>query len=58
MRLYIKHGHLPGDVPKIDKISMLEASHPGAQAKAYRKMVRAKTRAVLKARAAREIGKP
>ena len=61
MKRGIKHGHLPGDVPKHIKIALLEKGHhpdveraPNA-VKAYRKRVLSKERAVLKRRFQRSL---
>jgi len=52
----VKMRQMPGDVPKGEKISMMEGRHPDeARAKAFRRGVRSRTRAVLKERTMAEV---
>jgi hypothetical protein len=52
----IKWHHTPGDVPKSIKIRMMEGTHPHkSRAKSFRKMIRARLRAVLRERTQNEI---
>jgi hypothetical protein len=58
MNLKLKMRDMPGDIPKSDKIRLMEGRpSPGDEwrAKGFRKLVRMKERAVLKRRALREI---
>ena len=62
MQLRIKHHHMPGDIPKQDKIEMLEYSpyalnrtetfsgEPLRDKRGYKNLIRMKERAVLKER--------
>lgn len=56
MKPRVKMHDMPGDVPKREKISMLEGRHKGKRrAKSFKKLVRMKEKATLRRRAAREI---
>lgn len=52
----VKTHQMPGDVPKREKIAMMEGRHPDRRrSKALRNAVLSRTRAVLKERARSEI---
>lgn len=51
----IKHGQLPGDVGKQDKIKMRENANASTVNKAFNKMVKMKAKAISKERAKKEI---
>lgn len=52
----IKWHHTPGDISKGVKIAMMEGRHPNRKrAKSFRRMVRARLRAVLRERTRVEI---
>jgi len=56
MKTRVKMHQLPGDVHKSEKIAMMEGKHPEKKrSKSFKKMVRAKERAVLKRRTKKEI---
>lgn len=66
MKRGIKHGHLPGDVPKFMKVNMLEKGYmvtPGdcdepshrRGIRSYKKRILMKERAVLKKRFERDL---
>jgi hypothetical protein len=58
MKTRLKMRDMPGDIPKGDKIRLMEGNPlPGDEwrAKGFRKMVRMKERAVLKRRTVKEI---
>ena len=58
MPLKIKMRMMPGDLPKADKIRLLEGNPlPGDEwrVKGFKKLVRMKERAVLKRRARKEV---
>jgi hypothetical protein len=52
----VKTHQMPGDVPKSEKIAMLEGKHVDRKrGRAFRKGLKARERAVLKERTRREI---
>lgn len=56
MKPRIKMRRMPGDVSKLEKISMLEGRHPEKKrSKSFKKMVRMKEKAVLKERTLKEV---
>lgn len=58
MKSRIKMHQMPGDLPKRDKIALLERRaplHDQWRVKGYRKMLRSRERAVLKERARKDM---
>lgn len=55
MKERVKMRQMPGDVPKQEKIAMLEGTHPEkARSKSYRKQIRSRERAAAHERAKKE----
>ncbi len=55
MKTRLKMGQMPGDIHVGEKIAMLEGRHPETnRAKAFRKDIQVRERAVLKERARQE----
>lgn len=51
MKIRIKMGDMPGDIPRSEKIAMMEKKHPDRLgAKGFRKLVLSRRKAVLKHR--------
>lgn len=56
-KLYVKFRRMPGDIPKQDKIKLLERKNKdeASRSRSYRREIRSRERAVLKRRFAKII---